>query len=213
MGSSNCCSLSSDQQSEIVLKIEDTEKSSIKSSKKSIKKQQEQCLVQFKTPSQKEKLSVNPNKCEDPATPGFADLRSLGSKRSEYSNKDIQLVAEIVMNLEDLPKQIADVQQSPITSQRSLKKKRKDDSPLCDFQPKNSLRSFDSKKLNKLKSFSEHRVTFEEKSENDSHRSNSADNKSVKSIMKQELKYSQFRKMQTQGDAESKRKVHFQINK
>ncbi|CAD8071246.1 unnamed protein product [Paramecium primaurelia] len=206
MGSSHCCSLQTDDKSEIVLKIEDTEKSSLRSSKKSPKKKQE-------TPSQKEKLLVHPNKCEDPATPGFADLQSFGSKHSEQSYKDIQLVAEIVMNLEDIPKKIEDIQQSPITSQRSLKKRRKNDSPLCDFQPKNSLKSFDSKKLNKLKSLSEHRVKFEEKSENDSNRSNSADNKSVKSIMKQELKYSQFRKMQTQGDAESRKKVHFQLNK
>ncbi|CAK77623.1 unnamed protein product (macronuclear) [Paramecium tetraurelia] len=206
MGSSHCCSLQSDDKSEIVLKIEDTEKSSLRSSRKSPKKQQE-------TPSQKEKLLVHPNKCEDPATPGFADLQSFGSKHSEQSCKDIQLVAEIVMNLEDIPKKIEEVQQSPITSQRSLKKRRKNDSPLCDFQPKNSLKSFDSKKLNKLKSLSEHRVKFEEKSDNESNRSNSADNKSVKSIMKQELKYSQFRKMQTLGDAESRKKVHFQLNK
>ncbi|CAD8074088.1 unnamed protein product [Paramecium sonneborni] len=206
MGSSQCCSLQTDDKSEIVLKIEDTEKSSLKSSKKSSKKQQQ-------IPTQKDKHQVHQIKCEGPGTPGFADLRSFGSKRSEQSYKDIQLVAEIVMNLEDIPKRIEDVQQSPITSQRSLKKKKKNDSPLCEFQPKNSLKSFDSKKLNKLKSLSEHKVKFEEKNENDSQRSNSVDNKSVKSIMKQELKYSQFRKMQTQGDAESRKQVHFQLNK
>ncbi|CAD8079115.1 unnamed protein product [Paramecium sonneborni] len=206
MGSSHCCSLQTDDKSEIVLKFEDTEKSSLKSSKKSPKNQHE-------IPSQKDKLIGHQNICEDPATPGFGDLNSFGSKHSEQSYKDIQLVAEIVMNLEDIPRKIEDVQQSPITSQRSLKKKKKNDSPLCDFQPKNSLKSFDSKKLTKLKSLSEHRVKFEEKSENESQRSNSADNKSIKSIMKQELKYSQFRKMQTQGDAESRKKVHFQLNK
>ena len=37
----------------------------------------------LRTPSQKEKLLAHPHKCEDPATPGFAELHSKGSKRSE----------------------------------------------------------------------------------------------------------------------------------
>ncbi|CAK81056.1 unnamed protein product (macronuclear) [Paramecium tetraurelia] len=170
-------------------------------------------LLKLRAPNSKEKLIVHSKKEDEPATPGFADLKSYGSKRSEQSQRQIQLVAEIDANPEDILKNNENIQQSPIQSQRSLKKKRKDDSPICDFQPKNSLKSFDSKKLTKLKSLSEHKVRFEDNKDNDSQRSNSADNKSVKSIMKQELKYSQFRKMQTQGDVESRKKVQFSNNK
>lgn len=42
------------------------------------------------------------NKSEEAATPGFAELKSVGSKRSEHSQKDIELVAEIVMEMEDV---------------------------------------------------------------------------------------------------------------
>ncbi|CAD8179928.1 unnamed protein product [Paramecium octaurelia] len=206
MGSSQCCSSQTDEKSEIIIKNEIVDKSSKRSINKSSKKQQE-------APNSKEKLIVHSKKEDEPATPGFADLKSYGSKRSEQSQKQIQLVAEIDVNPEDILKNNENIQQSPIQSQRSLKKKRKDDSPICDFQPKNSLKSFDSKKLTKLKSLSEHKVRFEDNKDNDSQRSNSADNKSVKSIMKSELKYSQFRKMQTQGDVESRKKVQFSINK
>ncbi|CAD8175183.1 unnamed protein product [Paramecium pentaurelia] len=206
MGSSQCCSSQSDEKFEIILKKDITDKSNKKSIKKSSKKQQE-------VPDSNEKLIVHSNKQDEPATPGFADLKSYGSKQSEQSQKQIQLVAEIEMNPEDILRNNDNLQQSPIQSQRSLKKKRKDDSPICDFQPKNSLKSFDSKKLTKLKSLSENRVRFDDNKDNDSQRSNSADNKSVKSIMKQELKYSQFRKMQTYGDVESRKKVQFSINK
>ncbi|CAD8085947.1 unnamed protein product [Paramecium sonneborni] len=203
MGNSQCCSIQSDDKSEIILK-NDLERRS--SNKESNKRQQE--VLNSKSID-----IVHPNQYDEPATPGFAKLKSYESKQSQQSQSEIQLVEEIAFNFDDFSQQNNNLQQSPIQSQRSLKKKKKDDSPICDFQPKNSLRSFDSKKLTKFQNLSQHRVKFDDSNDNDSQRSNSIDNKSIKSIMKQELKYCQFRKMQTVGDPQSRKKVQFSIHK
>ncbi|CAD8175928.1 unnamed protein product [Paramecium octaurelia] len=215
MGSSQCCTINADESaSELAIGMKETAQSSKGPNRSSDgKKNKNQPL----SPIQKQKGTRGQFRIDDPQTPAFADNKSIHSKQEseQQSNKDIQLVAEIVMQLDDFHQKIEEANEDRFLSQTSLKKKRKNDSPLCDFQPKNSLKSFDSKRLDKLKSISEHKQIKEElmKEELDSQRSQSADNKSVKSILKQEMKYSQFKKGQYGNDIQSQKRVHFQLNK
>ncbi|CAD8073114.1 unnamed protein product [Paramecium sonneborni] len=215
MGSSQCCSVNTiEETSELAVGMKETSQSSkglnIQGDGQKIKNQP-------LSPKQKQKGVHGKFRIDDPQTPGFADNKSIHSKQEseQLSNKDIQLIAEIVMQYDDLPQKIEEANEEIFISQPSLKKKRKNDSPLCDFQPKNSLKSFDSKRLDKLKSINEYRQNQEElgKQELESQRSQSADNKSVKSILKQEMKFSQFKKGQKNNDNHSQKKVHFQMNK
>ncbi|CAD8069706.1 unnamed protein product [Paramecium primaurelia] len=225
MGSSQCCTVNTnDQASELAIGMKETSQSS-KGPKRQRdgKKNKNQPLYLFslnneKISNGKKKVTHGQFRIDDPQTPVFADNKSIHSKQEseQYSNKDIQLVAEIVMQLDDIHQKIDEENEDIFISQTSLKKKRKNDSPLCEFQPKNSLKSFDSKRLNKLKSISEHKQNKEiiNKEELESQRSQSADNRSVKSILKQEMKYSQYKKSQfNNNDIHSQKRVHFQLNK
>ncbi|CAD8167457.1 unnamed protein product [Paramecium octaurelia] len=215
MGSSQCCTVNTiEQASELATGMKETSHSS-----KDPNNQSEGNKNRNKnlSPIQKQKGVHGQFRIDDPSTPAFADNKSIHSKQEseQLSNKDIQLVAEIVMQFDDMPQKIEEANEDIMVSQSSLKKKTKNDSPLGDFQPKNSLRSFDSKRLDKLKSINEHQVNKEEmiKEEMESQRSQSADDKSVKSILKQEMKYSQFKKGQPSNDKHSQKKVHFKVNK
>ncbi|CAD8162809.1 unnamed protein product [Paramecium pentaurelia] len=215
MGSSQCCTANTiEQGSELATGMKETSNSSKDPNNPSDRKKNKNFSL---SPIQKQKGVHGQFRIDDPQTPAFADNKSIHSKQEseQFSNKDIQLVAEIVMQLDDIPQKIEEANEDIFVSQSSLKKKRKNDSPLCDFQPKNSLKSFDSKRLDKLKSINEHQQNKEEmiKEELESQRSQSADNKSVKSILKQEMKYSQFKKRQSSNDKHSQKKVHFKINK
>ncbi|CAD8133456.1 unnamed protein product [Paramecium pentaurelia] len=218
MGSSQCCTVNTNEQaSELAIGMKETSQSS-KGPNRSSDGKKNKNKNQPLSPMEKQKVTHGQFRIDDPQTPAFADNKSIHSKQEseQQSNKDIQLVAEIVMQLDDIHQKIDQGNEDIFISQTSLKKKRKNDSPLCEFQPKNSLKSFDSKRLNKLKSISEHKQNKEiiNKEELESQRSQSADNRSVKSILKQEMKYSQYKKGQfSNNDIHSQKRVHFQLNK
>ncbi|CAK56357.1 unnamed protein product (macronuclear) [Paramecium tetraurelia] len=156
---------------------------------------------------QQEKHSYK--KTEECGTPAFPELRSQQSKRSEQcqSLKEIQFVGQV-----DRDEQIL---KSTCTLGR---KKQKNDSPIVAFEAKNSLKSFDSNRLKKLQSVPEKQLNLknissprdEDSFMQDSQRCGQPDEKSAKSILKQEMKYSRFRNQQNQGDS-TFRKVQFNL--
>ncbi|KAM3147264.1 hypothetical protein pb186bvf_000515 [Paramecium bursaria] len=174
-----CCTSSLDKQQELVLKSEGTQSSQLSPTKN------------CPPPIVKDKII---SKDEEAQTPGF------NGHLNQSIISEIKLVREVEV-----------VQDEDAKSARSLKSqksllKRKEDSPMFNFEPKNSLKSYDSKKLQKKRSMSQ-----EHQNQNDE--ANSQDNRSVKSILKHELKYSQFKKQRTYGDAESRKEVRFNIVK
>ncbi|CAD8150414.1 unnamed protein product [Paramecium pentaurelia] len=149
-------------------------------------------------------------KTEECGTPAFPELRSQQSKRSEQcqSLKEIQFVGQV-----DKDEQIL---KSTCTLGR---KRQKNDSPIVAFEAKNSLKSFDSNRLKKLQSVTEQQLNLknissprdEDSFMSDSQRgSRQPDEKSAKSILKQEMKYSRFRNQQNQVDS-TLRKVQFNL--
>ncbi|CAD8095578.1 unnamed protein product [Paramecium sonneborni] len=162
--------------------------------------------TQQENPLPKLKLSSRKSSPDEPGTPGFADLKSQQSRKSEqhqsHSQKEIQLIGQL------------DKHDTPFKSQCSIGKK-KNDSPVCNFEATNKLKSLDSNRLKKLQTFeqkasSREHSPIEDDGMLDSQRSKQADEKSVKSILKQELKYSKFRKQDTTFDV-GQRRVQFQI--
>ncbi|CAD8138245.1 unnamed protein product [Paramecium octaurelia] len=156
---------------------------------------------------QQEKHSYK--KTEECGTPAFPELRSQQSKRSEQcqSLKEIQFIGQV------------DKEEQILKSTCTLGRKRqKNDSPIVAFEAKNSLKSFDSNRLKKLQSVPEKQLNLknissprdEDSFMQDSQRSGQADEKSAKSILKQEMKYSRFRNQQNQSDS-TFRKVQFNL--
>ncbi|CAD8057425.1 unnamed protein product [Paramecium sonneborni] len=147
-------------------------------------------------------------KTEECGTPAFPELRSQQSKKSEQSQsmKEIQFLRQV-----DKDEQI-------FKSTCTLGKKRQNDSPIVAFEAKNSLRSFDSNRLKKLQSVTEQQINLknissprdEDSFMQDSQKGGYPDEKSAKSILKQEMKYSRFRNQQNQADS-TLRKVQFNL--
>ncbi|CAK88616.1 unnamed protein product (macronuclear) [Paramecium tetraurelia] len=193
MGSAQCCTKQQLEEKETEIQIKQD----------AIMKQSG---TQQDNPLPKKKLSSRKSSPDEPGTPGFADLRSQQSKKSEqhqsHSQKEIQLIGQLEKH------------DSPFKSQTSIGK-RKNDSPVCNFEATNKLKSLDSNRLKKIQTFEEKLNSrdlspIEDDGMLDSQRSKQADEKSVKSILKQELKYSKFRKQDTTFDA-GQRKVQFCI--
>ncbi|CAD8140609.1 unnamed protein product [Paramecium pentaurelia] len=147
-------------------------------------------------------------KTEDCGTPAFPELRSQQSKKSEQyqSLKEIQFIGQV-----EKDEQI-------FKSSCTLGKKRQNDSPIVAFEAKNSLKSFDSSRLKKLQSVTEQQLNLknisspreEDSFMQDSQRGGQLDEKSCKSILKQEMKYSRFRNQQNNADS-TFRKVQFNL--
>ncbi|CAD8055553.1 unnamed protein product [Paramecium sonneborni] len=145
-------------------------------------------------------------KTEECGTPAFPELRSQQSKKSEQSLKEIQFLRQV------------EKEEQIFKSSCTLGKKKQNDSPIVAFEPKNSLRSFDSNKLKKLQSINEQQLNLknissprdEDSFMQDNQRGGQLDEKSAKSVLKQEMKYSRFRNQQSQADS-TLRQVQFNL--
>ncbi|CAD8131921.1 unnamed protein product [Paramecium octaurelia] len=190
MGNAQCCSkiVEDEDVQEIVIRED--------SNKQTVKLQE----VQQVKHSQK--------KTEDCGTPAFPELRSQQSKKSEQcqSLKEIQFIGQV-----EKDEQI-------FKSSCTLGRRRQNDSPIVAFEAKNSLKSFDSGRLKKLQSVTEQQLNLknissprdEDSFMQDSIRGGQLDEKSSKSILKQEMKYSRFRNQQNQAES-AFRKVQFNL--